>query len=83
MPLQVTHIRQHFAAANTAHGVADIASLSYTSPFSRRTSGHAIHSYVRNIVRLAIPLDASSNQISAAGPGADPRGFAVGVRHSF
>lgn len=81
--LQLQRIRQDFALATTARGVADIASLSYTHPFSRRTTGYVSYGYVRNNATSAIPLNASGNQVPAAGPGADPRGFVVGVRHSF
>ena len=81
--LQVQRIRQDFALATTARGTADIASLSFTYPFSRRTTGYATYGYVRNNATSAIALNASDNSLAAAGAGADPRGFAVGVRHSF
>ena len=80
---QVQRIRQDFALATTARGTADTASLSFTYPFSRRTTGYATYGYVRNNATSAIALNASDNSLAAAGAGADPRGFAVGVRHSF
>lgn len=79
---QVNRIEQEFAAT-TAEGTADTASLSFTYPFSRRTTAYATYGYVRNNSNSAVGLFASDNSVAAASAGSDPRGFALGVRHSF
>lgn len=80
---QWNRITQDFANTATARGRGDTFSVAYTYPFSRRTTGYATYGYVRNSATSAVALNASDSQVTPASAGANPRGFAVGVRHTF
>ena len=88
--VQWNRVDQKYAAVaglTPADGKADTWAVSYTYPFSRRTTAYATLGYVRNNNSSALGLFASDNVVGGGGGlaarGADPRGFALGVRHSF
>lgn len=61
--------------------------VAYTYPFSRRTTGYLSYGQVSNNATASLGLFAADNNVSpgtAAGArGADPRGVAIGLRHTF
>lgn len=61
----------------TAFGIA------YVHPLSKRTNLYATYGMMRNNATGAFSVLASDNSVAAGAVGADPKGFAVGVRHLF
>lgn len=87
--VQYNHVQQRYI--NQGDGNARTWAVAYTYPFSRRTTAYATLGYVNNSANSALGLFASDNSVGGGAAaaartgaaGADPRGFAIGVRHSF
>lgn len=83
---QVARMRLQAAVAGVEPR-SDTFAVAYTYPFSRRTTGYVSVGYVANNAAADLGLYASDTEVSpgsgAAARGADPRGLAVGIRHTF
>jgi predicted porin len=55
--------------------------LGYEHSLSKRTTLKAVYSQIKN--EAAANYDFGINSVGNIGVGADPKGFQVGVRHSF
>jgi len=62
---------------------ATILGLAYVHPLSKRTNLYATYGMARNNAAGSFSMLASDNSVAAGAVGADPKGFAVGVRHMF
>ncbi len=57
--------------------------IAYVHPLSKRTNLYATYGMMRNNSTGQFAVLSSDNRVSAGAAGADPKGFAVGVRHLF
>ncbi len=57
--------------------------IAYVHPLSKRTNLYATYGMMRNNSTGQFAVLASDNRVAAGAPGADPKGFAVGIRHLF
>lgn len=71
------------SAATGPRPRANIFGVAYTYPFSRRTTGYVAVGATNNNASAAMPLRGAANSVGGAVFNADPRGIAVGVRHTF
>lgn len=62
---------------------ATIFGIAYVHPLSKRTNLYATYGMARNNSTGQFALLASDNRVSPGAPGADPQGFAIGIRHLF
>ncbi len=80
--LLVQGIQQKISTGGTDPKSTTIG-VAYTQPLSRRTNVYVTYGQVRNNSTGNFGLRSADNTVAAAAPGADPKGFAVGVRHTF
>ncbi len=78
---QVIQIRRSLVAGNDPK--ATIFGIAYVHPMSKRTSLYATIGTARNNSEGQFPLWAAGSSVSAGSLGADPKGFAIGMRHDF
>jgi len=57
--------------------------IAYVHPLSKRTNLYATYGMMRNNDNAQFAVLASDNRASAGALGADPQGFAIGIRHLF
>jgi predicted porin len=57
--------------------------IAYVHPLSKRTNLYATYGMMRNDRDARFSILASDNSVAAGALGADPKGFAVGIRHLF
>jgi predicted porin len=62
---------------------ATIFGVAYVHPLSKRTNLYATYGMARNNSTGTFPVLASDNSVAPGAAGADPSGFAVGIRHVF
>jgi predicted porin len=62
---------------------ATVFGIAYLHPLSKRTNLYATYGMARNNSTGTFGVFASDNAIAPSAAGADPSGFAVGVRHVF
>lgn len=79
--------QMRFDAAAGGDPRSNTIAVAYTYPFSRRTTGYLSYGQVSNNATANLGLFAADNNVSPgtaiSARGADPRGIAIGVRHTF
>ena len=79
----VQYIQQELDVANAADPSAKSIGLAYVHPLSKRTNLYATYGQLKNEDGGAFGLRYSQSVVPAAGANADPKAFAVGIRHMF
>ncbi|MES2263808.1 MAG: porin [Pseudomonadota bacterium] len=77
----VQRLRQHMAAGPAQ--VADVYSLAYLYPLSKRTALYASYGQVDNGTNGAFPLVSADPSIAPGAAGATVKALALGIRHTF
>src|SRR5690606_1511471 len=80
---QVIQIDGDSATAGLRDPDATVFGLAYVHPLSKRTNLYATYGMARNNTTGNFAVLASDNAAPAGAAGADPQGFAVGIRHLF
>ena len=78
---QAIQIERDAAAGADPKGT--VFGIAYVHPLSKRTNLYATYGMTRNNSTGTFPVLASDNQVAPSAAGADPSGFAVGIRHVF
>lgn len=72
-----------FVNAEVADSDAQQISVGYGYNFSKRTQVYGVYSTVDNKAGATYDFGPGKSQVKGFGAGADPEGFAIGVRHLF
>lgn len=73
----------NFTNSEVADSEAQQISVGYGYNFSKRTQVYGVYSTVDNKAGATYDFGPGKSQVKSFGAGADPEGFAIGVRHLF
>ena len=79
--LQLQQIEREVATGTKPS--ADVLSLSYAHPLSRRTTVYATYGYTRNNDVGNFRLYGAATNLAPSSPGTSPAAFAIGLSHAF